>query len=263
MYFERIMSRYKEEIDIVNELLKKWYQFRGILTPIIILGLFTKFEVMFTSFTGIAYSIVFMNIIIVTYFIFINMFTVNLFIKKYNKKFHTNVKKLNYFHFIEAFIHKFFFTMERTQDSIQKLNEGQMEPIREIVNKKQIELMEQFLKEENINTTEKMQLIQGRIKRWKVRDFIDPSSIIGAIIGLIPLINMDWQDIVILIMVIGFVIGFFYWEYHYTLKKQINFYTNVISPFKGLRGLSRMEDLLLYFMIQEDRPKRNKKKALT
>ena len=80
MYFERIMSRYKEEIDIVNELLKKWYQFRGILTPIIILGLFTKFEVMFTSLTGIAYSIVFMNIIIVTYFVFINMFTVNLFI---------------------------------------------------------------------------------------------------------------------------------------------------------------------------------------
>lgn len=156
-----------------------------------------------------------------------------------------------------------FFAMERTQDSIQKLNEGQMEPIREIVNKKQIELMEQFLKEENINTTEKMQLIQGRIKRWKVRYFIDPSSIIGAIIGLIPLINMDWQDIVILIMVIVFVIGFFYWEYHYTLKKQINFYTNVISPFKGLRGLSRMEDLLLYFMIQEDKPKRNKKKALT
>ena len=262
MYFERIINRYKEEIDIVNELLKKWYQFRGILSPIIILGLFTKFEFMFTSFTGIAYSIVIINILIVTYFIFINMLTVNLFIKKYNKKFNANIKKLSYFAFIESFINRFFFTTERTQDSVQKINDGQMEPIRKIVDKKQIELMRKFLKEERINNTEKIQIIQSKIKRWKIRDFIEPSSIIGAIIGLIPLANMDLKTIFILITVVGFVIGFFYWEYHYTLKKQFQFYTTIVSPFKGLRGLSRMEDLLLYFIIHDEKKQRSKKELV-
>lgn len=259
MYFDNIIKRYKEEIDIVNALLKNWNQIKGILTPIFILGVFTKFQNMFTSFKGIAYAIVFMNILIVTYFIFINIFTVNIFIKKYNKKFKTKISKISYFYFIESFIDKFFFSTERTQESIEKINNNQMKSIREIVDNKQIELMNNFLLEEKIDTSEKIQLINNKIKRWKIRDFIDPSTLIGSVIGIIPVLNMEWKDIAILILVVLFVIGFFCWEYHYTFKKQINFYRNIISPFRGLKGLRRMEDLLLYFTIHSfNKERRNR-----
>lgn len=260
MYFEKIIKRYKEEIDIVNQLLRNWNQIRGILTPIVILGIFTKFQTMFTSLKGIAYAIVFMNILIVTYFIFINIFMVNVFIKKYNKEFKTKILKISYLHFIESFIDKFFFSTKRTQESIQEINSNQMKLIRETIDKKQIQLMNRFLLEENIDTSEKIQLINSRIKRWKIKDFIDPSTLIGSVIGIIPIVNMEWHEIIILILVIVFVIGFFYWEYHYTLKKQIDFYRNIISPFRGLKGLSRMEDLLLYFTIHSLNRKNRRKR---
>lgn len=233
----------------MNELLKNWNQIKGILTPIFILEIFTKFEAMFTSFKGIACAIVLMNILIVTYFIFINIFTVNLFIKKYNKKYNSKVQKVSYFYFIESFFNKFFFSTEKTQESIQKINDNQIKEIRKVVSEKQIELMEQFLLEEKIDTSEKIQLINSKIKRWKIKDFIDPSTLIGAFIGIVPVMNMEWKDILIFTLLIIFVIGFLYWEYYYTWKNQINFYRSIVSPFRGLIGLNRMEDLLLYFTI--------------